>query len=160
MNSKSFFFVMTLLISQVFSQGINGSYYPSSNQETRKTASGKYITEAQAQAKVDHYTKLKQKGARRSIIGGSLTLVSIIMLASSDWETETTEYGVEKTTNSPQGVIGGVMLMPAIPITIVGLVQLGIGSSKVEEYSNLFADTQTSLLLGRDKIGLQITHSF
>ena len=71
-----------------------------------------------------------------------------------------TPYGIQTTTNSPAGVVGGVMLSPGIPIMIAGLVQLGLGTSKVEEYSTLFANSSTSIFMDKDKLGLKYTYSF
>ncbi len=128
--------------------------------ETRKTISGRYITQSQAEAKVRHYTEVKRRGKRRSIIGGALTLTGIILVASAEKETTTTQYGSETKTNDPAGVVGGVMLLPGIPIMIGGLVQLGVGTSKIEEYSNLFSNSSASIIIGEDKLGLSYTYSF
>ncbi len=122
--------------------------------------SGGYYTKSQAEAKVRRYTKMKKNGTRRSIIGGALTVTGIILCASADWETESSGDNVGKTTNDPGGVVGTLMLFPGIPITLTGLIQLGISSTKIQEYSNLFDDTKVSMIIGKEKLGLTVSRNF
>ncbi len=122
--------------------------------------SGGYYTKAQAEAQVLRFAGVKEKGKRRSIAGGALTLTGIILCATADWETRTTSAGTDKSTNDPGGVIGSLMLLPGIPIALTGFIQLGVGTAKVDEYSNLFNDTSVSMNIGKDRVGLTLTRNF
>lgn len=126
----------------------------------RPAPSGGYYTEEQAKAQVIRFTRVKEKGKRRSIIGSALTTTGIILCATADWEKETTPTGSGKSTNDPGGVIGTLMLLPGIPITITGLIQLGVGTSKIEEYSRLFETTAVSMNIGKDQVALTLTRQF
>lgn len=131
-----------------------------SSQEVRTPSSGGYYTRQEAQSRLAHFLSVKRSGIRRSLIGLSLTTVGIILMSSADWETTSTSTSVQKSTHDPQGVVGMVMLFPGIPISILGLVQLGIGSTKANEYQNLFKDTQVNLTIQKESIGLAFNHRF
>lgn len=126
----------------------------------RLAPSGGYYSKEQAEAQVIRFTKVKERGKRRAIIGSALTATGIILCATADWETKSTSSGSEKSTNDPAGAIGTLMLLPGIPIALTGFIQLGVGTAKIEEYSNLFKDTNISMNIGRERVGLTLTRNF
>lgn len=126
----------------------------------RLAPSGGYYTKEQAQAQVIRFTKVKERGKRRAIIGSALTTTGIILCATADWETTSTSSGKEKSTNDPAGIMGTLMLLPGIPIALTGFIQLGVGTAKIDEYSNLFNDTNVSLNIWKDRVGLTLTRNF
>lgn len=110
--------------------------------------------------KVATYTKMKKTGFTLAGVGGGMLLLGIILVASADWETESTPTGVQKTTHDPGGIIGILLIAPGAPMSLIGLILGGIGSSKVTEYEGRLRNFSISVDFSMKTKGLRLSYDF
>jgi len=89
------------------------------------------------QSKVQSYTKMKKTGSTLAIVGGGLTIVSTILVASADWE-ETENYHGETQYNTTDGsgVAGIVGLVIGVPMAVTGIILNSVGNRKLKYYQD------------------------
>jgi branched-subunit amino acid permease len=87
-------------------------------------------------------------------LGGAIPL-----MATADWETQSTGPGVSATTSDANGGVGIVLLALSIPLTVVGTVLGTIGSHKHHEYGRR-AQVFPQVSAKKDEAGLRLVVRF
>lgn len=113
------------------------------------------------QSKVESYTKMKRTGGTLAIIGGGLTLVSILMVSNANWEESHDMYGnTNYTTSDGGGVFGILGLFVGVPMAVTGIVLSSIGSKKVKYYSEKLKNVKMGMYHNGQQTGVTLVIRF
>lgn len=113
------------------------------------------------QTKVEKYVKLKKTGATLGIIGGGLTIASIVAVSNADWE-ETTNYDgtTQYNTTDASGVLGIVGLAVGIPMAVTGIVLNTVGSRKAKYYQEKLDKVHLGMFQNGQQAGITLAIKF
>lgn len=113
------------------------------------------------QSKVQSYTKMKKTGSTLAIVGGGLTVASIILVASADWE-ETENYHGETQYNTTDGsgVAGIVGLVIGVPMAVTGIILNSVGNRKMKYYQDKLSRVKLTSFQQGQQAGITLAIKF
>ncbi|MBI9063705.1 MAG: hypothetical protein JEZ14_17120 [Marinilabiliaceae bacterium] len=113
------------------------------------------------QSKVQSYTKMKKTGSTMAIVGGGLTVVSTVLLASADWEkTETYTGETQYNTTDGSGVLGIVGLVIGVPMAVTGIILNSVGNRKMKYYQDKLSNVKLSSFQQGQQAGITLAIKF
>jgi hypothetical protein len=104
--------------------------------------------------KINKYTKMKNTGWVLAGTGGAFMLVGLSMVATADWETNTTPTSSTANTNDSNGIVGVLLLAAGVPVFITGVVIGSVGSKRVKHYKKGLNDISFQVKPHVNGIGL------
>ena len=120
---------------------------------------GEYSKE-ELEARLEKFRNMKRNGYVMAGVGVGFMVVGLIMMQSADWEKETDGMNTNYNTSDSEGGVGILLFAPGIPITVVGLILGGIGSSKTKRYEELLNNVSVSGKVSKDQVKVGISLAF
>lgn len=112
-------------------------------------------------SKIESYTKMKKTGGTLSIIGGGLTVVSIVLIANADWDKKSLDaYGNEVYDVPGDGMLGILGVSVGIPVCVTGIVLNSIAKRKLRFYNEKLKNIDVGMFQHGQQTGLTLKYRF
>ncbi len=113
------------------------------------------------ESKIERYSKMKRNGITMGAIGGTTTVLGIILLNQAE-KTSTSETGEVYTSTNSSGIVGlgALATVAGVPLFITGVILGVVGNKKEKIYKGKLDNLSFQIKSTHQMTGFSLVYNF